>query len=275
MIRRLLSGVLVLFGVALADFPSPTGVPLPNAHSHNDYLRPRPLLDALDQGFCGVEADVFLVDGDLLVAHNRKDVKPGLTFRGAYLEPLAKRVRERSGIFSHPGAHLLLLVDVKEEGGKVYEVLRRQLAPHADILTRFGPSGVVTGAVTVVISGDRAVDRIAADTNRLCAVDGRLEQLTDGSAASLYPLMSDSWPFRWRGKGAMPADEVARLRGIVAKAHEQGRRVRFWGGPDQLSAWKVQKEAGVDILNTDHLAELGAFLRGEPEPKKKVVEDSQ
>jgi putative flavoprotein involved in K+ transport len=70
MIRRLLSGALVLFGVALADSPSPTGVPLPNAHSHNDYLRPRPLLDALDQGFCGVEADVFLVDGDLLVAIN-------------------------------------------------------------------------------------------------------------------------------------------------------------------------------------------------------------
>jgi glycerophosphoryl diester phosphodiesterase len=164
---------------------------------------------------------------------------------------------------------------VKEEGEKVYEVLRRQLAAHADILTRFGPSGVVTGAVTVVISGDRAVDRIAADTERLCAVDGRLEQLTDGSSSSLYPLMSDSWPFRWRGKGAMPADEVARLRGIVAKAHEQGRRVRFWGGPEELSAWKVQKAAGVDILNTDHLAELGAFLRGEPEPKKKVVEDSQ
>jgi len=275
MIRRLLSGVLVLFGVALADSPSPTGVPLPNAHSHNDYLRPRPLLDALDQGFCGVEADVFLVDGDLLVAHNRGDVTTNLTFRGGYLEPIARKVREHSGIFARPDTRLLLLVDVKEDGEKVYEVLRKQLAPHAAILTRYGPSGVVTGAVTVVISGDRAVDRIAGDTERLCAVDGRLEQLTDGSSASLYPLMSDSWPFRWRGKGAMPADEVTRLRGIVAKAHEQGRRVRFWGGPDELSAWKVQKEAGVDIINTDHLRELGAFLRGEPEPRKKVVEDSQ
>jgi hypothetical protein len=48
--------------------------PLSEAHSHNDYLHRRPLLDALEQGFCGVEADVFLVDGDLLVAHDRKDV---------------------------------------------------------------------------------------------------------------------------------------------------------------------------------------------------------
>ena len=47
------------------------GVPraLPAAHAHNDYLHKRPLLDALAQGFCSVEADIFLVDGALLVAH--------------------------------------------------------------------------------------------------------------------------------------------------------------------------------------------------------------
>ena len=45
------------------------GVPraLPAAHAHNDYLHKRPLLDALAQGFCSVEADIFLVDGALLV----------------------------------------------------------------------------------------------------------------------------------------------------------------------------------------------------------------
>src|SRR5436190_1820266 len=36
---------------------------LPNAHAHNDYLHTRPLLDALDQGFCSVEADIHLVNG--------------------------------------------------------------------------------------------------------------------------------------------------------------------------------------------------------------------
>ena len=36
--------------------------PLPRAHAHNDYLHQRPLLDALDNGFCSVEADISLVD---------------------------------------------------------------------------------------------------------------------------------------------------------------------------------------------------------------------
>jgi hypothetical protein len=43
-------------------------VPLTRAHAHNDYLHARPLFDALDHGFCSVEADVWLVDGKLLVA---------------------------------------------------------------------------------------------------------------------------------------------------------------------------------------------------------------
>ena len=41
--------------------------PLWRAHAHNDYEHPRPLLDALDHRFGSVEADIYLVDGQLLV----------------------------------------------------------------------------------------------------------------------------------------------------------------------------------------------------------------
>src|SRR5688500_5296112 len=54
-------------------------VPLTNAHAHNDYEHPRPLLDALDRGFCSVEADIHLVEGRLLVAHDRDKVRPERT----------------------------------------------------------------------------------------------------------------------------------------------------------------------------------------------------
>lgn len=46
-------------------------MPLVHAHAHDDYEHKRPLFDALDRGFCSVEADVHLVDGQLLVAHIR------------------------------------------------------------------------------------------------------------------------------------------------------------------------------------------------------------
>ena len=56
-----------------------------------------PLLDALQQGFCSVEADVHLVDGELFVAHDANEIKPDRTLRKLYLEPLLARVRAHGG----------------------------------------------------------------------------------------------------------------------------------------------------------------------------------
>lgn len=70
---------------------------LARAHAHNDYLHERPLLDALNDGFCSVEADVFLVDGKLLVGHGRAELRSQRTLETLYLDPLLIRVRENGG----------------------------------------------------------------------------------------------------------------------------------------------------------------------------------
>ena len=62
-------------------------VPLTRAHAHNDYEHARPLAEALERGFCSVEADVWLVAGKLLVAHDLKDAKPQRTLESLYLDP--------------------------------------------------------------------------------------------------------------------------------------------------------------------------------------------
>ncbi|MEY4689688.1 MAG: hypothetical protein RIT19_13 [Verrucomicrobiota bacterium] len=257
--------------------------PLPQAHSHNDYEQRRPLLEALDHGFCSVEADVYLVDGRLWVAHDRKDLKADRTLKSLYLDPLAERVRNRTGIFADPKTRLMLLVDVKGQGAQVYERLKTELAPYAPMLTRFRDSGVVTGAVTVVLSGDRAWDLARADRDRWCALDGRMSDLTNAepaslAPASLVPLVSESWRtlFRWDGEGEMSAAEEERLRGLVSRAHAQGRKIRFWALPDRPEAWKVCRDAGVDLINTDKIPSLAAFLRGQPlPPGKPPVSDEQ
>ena len=53
------------------DFGQQSGMPLPNAHAHNDYLHRHPLTDALDRGFTSVEADVFLRGHELYLGHLR------------------------------------------------------------------------------------------------------------------------------------------------------------------------------------------------------------
>src|SRR6185436_5240840 len=101
--------------------------PLERAHAHNDYLHSRPLVDALDQGFCSVEADIYLVDGKLLVAHDRDKVQPEKTLEKLYLQPLAQRVRSHGGqVFSNK-VPFMLLIDIKSEAEPTYARLREEL----------------------------------------------------------------------------------------------------------------------------------------------------
>lgn len=240
--------------------PSPR--PLAQAHAHNDYEHPRPLLDALDQGFCSVEADIHLVDGRLLVAHDRVRVRPERTLEALYLDPLRARVQANGGRVFRDGPPFWLLIDFKTEAAATWQALQPVLSQYRAMLTEFGPDRTATNAVTVVISGNSPRALLAALPVRLAAIDGRPEDLDSNPGVHLVPWMSESWGglFAWRGTGPMPPAERERLHVLVDRAHGQGRRVRFWGAPDQLPLWRLQREAGVDLINTDKLAELAAFL---------------
>jgi hypothetical protein len=243
--------------------------PLWRAHAHNDYEHPRPLLDALDHRFGSVEADIFLVGDQLLVAHDPEDLDPARTLESLYLDPLAARVRANHGaVYRGHRKPLQLLIDLKTEGASTYLELDRHLARYKHLFTTYAHGRVFPGPVTAVISGDRAARTpMAAQTSRRAFYDGRLADLGSSASASFIPLISDNWTnhFTWRGVGAFPAAERQKLHGIVRAAHDRGQRVRFWATPDtpgpaRDALWTELVAADVDHLNTDDLAGLEAFL---------------
>jgi hypothetical protein len=241
-------------------------VPLLRAHAHNDYEHPRPLLDALDGGFGSIEADIYLVDGQLRVAHNLKDVKPGRTLEALYLAPLRARVQQNGGRVYRGGPTITLLVDVKTEAVATYAALHSLLEHYAAILTVFRAGVATPGAVTIILSGNRARAELAAQPVRYAALDGRFDDLAANPPAALVPWVSDNWTkhFTWKWTGPMPDVERAKFHALVAQAHAQGRRIRFWSTPDTPGAWRLLHDAGVDLINTDHLTGLREFLLATP-----------
>ncbi len=240
------------------------------AHSHNDYLRERPLLDALDEGFCSVEADVFAIDGVLLVAHDLLALRVDRDLENLYLAPLFERHRALGAIHSGApagGAPFTLLVDIKAQPEVVYALLRETLEPYRSMLTRLEHGVLIPSSVTVILSGSRPRATLAAESDRLVFMDGRLADLAGEAAAGaeLIPLVSDSFPrvFRWRGSGPFPKAERARLAELVALAHQSGRRLRFWAVPGGEAGWRALAAAGVDLIGTDDPQRLARFLRGE------------
>ncbi|KAH7148978.1 hypothetical protein B0J13DRAFT_295009 [Dactylonectria estremocensis] len=165
-------------------------------HSHNDYLRPRPLFTALSVGCVSVEADVWLSkDGkDLLVAHHWWSLSSTKTLRSLYIDPLLQILDsmnsptlqnhlntngQGSGVFAtHPNTTLILFIDVKDDPATTWPVVLKQLQPLRDrnYLSRHEKSPSVSthqsfwpGPITVVGTGNIAKRRdvnIGADSKR-------------------------------------------------------------------------------------------------------------
>ena len=265
---------LLTSGCDLVHYGSPGGgedpreedvVPLPRAHAHNDYAHERPLFDALSHGFGSLEADVHLVGGELLVAHDADEVVPGRTLTSLYLDPLRERIRRNGGhVYPESELSLILLIDIKTEGEATYLALRDVLRDYAEILTAFTPTSVDPGAVTAIISGNRPRELMEAEPLRYAAYDGRLDDLAAAAptAPSFMPLVSSNWSAitAWQGEGALPDSARTRLAEAVAAAHGQGKILRFWATADRPEVWDVLWEADVDLLNADDLSGLQAFL---------------
>ena len=276
--RFLLASALALTALGVGGQPPAASAPeargsgaepLAQAHAHNDYEHQRPLLDALDHSFTSVEADVWLVNGELLVAHDLAQVQPDRTLESLYLEPLRRRIAANGGsVYQGWRGNFQLLIDVKSEAEPTYAAVDRALRDHAGMMTTFmQDKRVRRGPVTAVISGNRALETMQQQDIRYAGYDGRLTDLGSGLSPAVMPLVSDNWTrhFTWQGEGRMPADERRRLHRIVDEAHEAGYRVRFWATPDQPgpareALWSQLLDAGVDHINTDDLAGLQAFL---------------
>ena len=62
--------------------------PLLKAHAHNDYEHERPFFEAFQLGFGSIESDVYAVNGELLVGHERSSLALNRTLKNLYINPI-------------------------------------------------------------------------------------------------------------------------------------------------------------------------------------------
>ena len=281
-----IAAAVAVIGFSAEEADSQTeNVPLERAHAHNDYEHARPLYDALDHGFKSVEADIWLIDGELVVSHDDPQspttAPPKGTLESLYLNPLQREIRANGGsVYRGDPDYFTLLVDIKSGDVATYKALHEELEDYAGIFTKFGPRGVRDGAVTAMVSGNRPRAYMEAQNVRFAAYDGRIPDDLGGSQnpQTFVPLVSQNWNnlFTWQGVGPMPEAERQKLHDIVTTAHEGGQRVRFWETSETSGAreavWRELVAAEVDYVNTDHLAELQSFLlENDPQPTEPYI----
>lgn len=246
----------VFFSVVLIcciSCTTPKNYTIANAHSHNDYLNDTPFFKAYDEGFGSIEADIFPVDGVLYVAHKKEAIQPKNTLKALYLDPLLDRIKTDSARQVH------LLIDVKENYRVALSLLVSELQP----LARYLSTTAKANNVTITISGERPPP---AEYNQYPAFiffddDLKLKHSPDQwQRVHLVSLPFDKIS-GWKGAGHIPRKDLQLLRKVVDSVHAAGKPFRFWAAPDTVPAWRQQQKLQVDLIGTDQIHELGAYLK--------------
>lgn len=234
-----------------------------NAFSHNDYWREHPLQDALSYRFNCVEADLWLIDGELYVSHERPEPKPEITFRKLYLEPLIARIKANGGkVYLESDRPFYLMVDCKAQGEEMYKVLKTQIEPYKDFFCSINGKEFKNSAILFFLSGDRPKKSLPLEVERFTFLDGQIQDLGKNIPSTLTPVVSDNYAnfFTWNGEGEMPNDQLNRMREIIRKVHEEGKLFRWWGAPDTPTFKRLFIKESVDLVGADDLNALYKLL---------------
>ena len=89
--------IFILWLSGLFVTAQPTTYSTANAHSHNDYVQAFPFWSAWKQGFGSIEADIFLQQESLLVAHEKSQLNIHNTLDSLYFKPLQRAILQNKG----------------------------------------------------------------------------------------------------------------------------------------------------------------------------------
>lgn len=231
-----------------------------NAHSHNDYEQTHYYTQATNAAFGSMEADIYLVNGELLVAHNKAEQSTDRNLKSMYLNPVKGQLLKHGGFpYTDHGRQLQLLIDLKDANSS------DEFDSAVALLTQY-PAIMESGKIKVTFTGNIPEDSVMVAAPSFIHFDGVPGHTYSKAAEKRIYMYSDN--FRnysaWDGTSQLAPTDFEKLTAVVKMAHSKGKKVRFWNAPDNPKAWKVMMKLNVDYINTDHIDDLAAFLKGQP-----------
>lgn len=227
-------------------------------HAHNDYAQPRPFMSAYEKRADFIEADVWLLNGKLVVSHEKPTASPP-TLDSLYLKPIVRLFLQNKDKPSPERDYTFnLVIDVKENSAEVLPLLITMLQENLPVFNR----SANTKAIQVIISGERPKIQNYFDYP-LLQFDGRPSEVYDEETLGRVALISDNFQSysRWNGIGDIPDIDRDKLKRVIKRAHNDNKPIRFWAIPDIPNGWKQLKKLGVDIINTDKVEECVQAMR--------------
>lgn len=170
--------------------------------------------------------------------------------------------RDRSSPLDHEDDALTLLVDFKADAEKSVSLLHKALEPLRPYLSKIDKNGKLRkGKLTVIVSGNRPRTESLASRDgsgdRFIFIDGRSHDIHSKTDSLLVPMVSVPWRKLQLARLVGRGDRY--MRNMAQKAHEQGKRLRIWGAPNEVSVWTQMVRNNVDLLSIDDHRKFARF----------------
>ena len=230
-----------------------------NVFAHNDYEQPVPFHNAYNLRVGYIEADVFLDEAGLMVAHHRNEIRKGRTLESLYLTPLSKEVEKNDGFaYPEPSRHLTLMIDLKTEGMTTLRAIVKLLDKYPALTSCKTLRFMISGTLPDAEEWDQFPLYIF--------VDGRPGISYTHDQLKRVRMISTNFRSHvsWDGKGRINPEDRKKIAALLEDAHRNGKKFRFWGTPDSPDAWKELMALNVDVIGTDNVNGLIGFLKASP-----------
>ena len=249
---KTLAAIAVLFSVSVSCKNSTKNYTPADAHSHNDYKNSIPFYRAYNAGFGSIEADVFAVNGQLMVAHKEEEITPARSLKLLYIDPLVDKLKKDTA------RKLRLLIEIKKDYTVTLPLVIEELKPLAQYFDYKGHAG----RLSIVMTGAVPPGPVMLTYPAWMSFD--VDHMSGFTSQQFTKIGLISVPFdkysKWNGAGELANGDAERITGLIDSAHALGKKIRFFAIPDTPTCWKELIHLHADVIGTDHIDELADFL---------------
>lgn len=211
--------------------------------------------DLLGHGVSSFEVDLMYIYGELFVTPAMPDSAGHSfpVFSEAYLFPLYSNLKKNgNSIINSDSRESFILLNIHNEFKKSNKELKSMIGPLKGLIA-YQNEGLHEGKIRFLVKDKSWKDEISKDGFTCLGLVGNEDDLESTLEYFQMPMIELDFTelTTWSGVGNIPFPDFVKIKELVNKVHQKGRKLSIINCPNHKTAWDVLITSKVDFINTN------------------------